>query len=180
MKKQQIKDAFSLPELLIVMGIAGVISVMMLTIVKPNEITMKYQYYNAYNTLMTAAYNITQDVMLAIQSTDTSINAKDKVFPQSADELCKKLAVDPANPTTKYGYINTTVYKCSTNTPTIGKNATKESFTDSKLAFIASNSMRYYISPLYSTNFNSNTLGAIPIDYFVVWLILIHPLYLLL
>ena len=166
MKKQQIKKAFSLPELLIVMGIVGVISVIMLTIIKPNEIALKYQYYNAYNTLQTAAKNVFLDAEEL--STSSTASAADKAFPATPADLCKKLAVNPASPNSKYGYINSTVYNCS-SLNTVGYNAGAGSFTDDKIAFTASNSMRYFISPLYNATLNSSVLGSVSLNYFIVW-----------
>lgn len=110
-------NAFSLPELLIFLVIVGIISVLMLTIVKPNDKALKYQYYNAYNTLRTAGYNVSQDVADAQQSDDTTLTSFDKRLPNTPAEWCKRLAVNrnaaEGTADAKYGYINTAKYNCN-------------------------------------------------------------------
>ena len=70
--------AFSIPELLIVIGITGVICAMMLTVVKPTDKYLPYAYYNAYYTLATAAYNIKEDAR-DLQNTEGAEDV-DKAF----------------------------------------------------------------------------------------------------
>lgn len=166
------KRAFSLPELLIFMTIVGVISVFMITIIKPNDKALKYQYYNAYNTLRTAGYNINQDAIDAVESGDSSYTAVDKRFPINAKELCTKLAVnrnsDPTKSDGKYGYINTAVYNCNAG-PTVPKSGTPSSFTDEKMAFQSSNSMKFYITERSTYNVTNSLGGSVSVTYFLVW-----------
>lgn len=167
------KRAFSIPELLIFLAIVGVISVMMLTIIKPSEKALKYQYYNAYNTLNTAAYNIRQDVIDANNSElnntpNSPYTEEDKEFPDTAKKFCTRFAVNPNNPNYKYGYINTTDYNC--NSFSALTSYSKTSFTDSKMAFRASNSMKYYISNMNTTTINCDLDKInVSIKYFLVW-----------
>lgn len=149
------KLAFSLPEILITMGIIGIVSILGLTMIKPNERALVFQYYNAYNTLRTAVFNIQQDAIDANYSINTTFTELDKKFADNAKELCQKLAVNPAayndgvtEDKTRLGYINTTRYNCEDFTKTVEKFAypDKEELTNEYLAFQSSNSMRYYLS----------------------------------
>ena len=185
--------AFTIPELLIFLTIVGVISVFMLTIIKPGEKYLPYAYYTVYTALSEAAFNIKED---ALDTNNGDINgtakAEDKVFPgvkadagnqteaqAAARELCKKLAIDPdADPDNaasgfQYGYINTTEYFCSAanfKPLSLTSNFT-ENDINTKMAFRATNSMRFYISELASVdvpdNMNGNTSQNV--KYFVVW-----------
>ncbi len=172
MKKHNRKAAFSLPELLIFLAIVGVITVMMLTIIKPSEKALKYQYYNAYNTLNTAAYNIRQDVIdvnnALLENSGLSYAEEDKKFPDTAKTFCAKFAVNPDTPNDEYGYINTTEYKC--NNFSSLSSFSEGSFTDSAMAFRASNSMKYYISGPKTSSFKDDLDGGnVSIKYFIVW-----------
>lgn len=180
------KNGFTIPELLIFLTIVGVISVFMMTIIKPGEKYLPYAYYNAYNTLSTAAFNIREDANdLNMSDTNNTEKPEDKVFPGANNEfntsaalttmgreLCKKLAVDPNadNETAaQYGYINTSEYYCSTFTPIKNMAAT---FPDNQTpAFRASNSMLYYISIMGKLEvpdaMNNNQIQTI--KYFIVW-----------
>ena len=180
------KNAFTIPELLIFLTIVGVISVFMLTIIKPGEKYLPYAYYNAYNTLSTAVFNIREDANdLNMSDTNNTEKPEDKVFPGANNdfttssalttmgrELCKKLAVDPnadSETAAQYGYINTSEYFCSTFTPIRNFSAT---FPDNQTpAFRASNSMLYYISIMGKLEvpdaMNNNKVQTI--KYFTVW-----------
>ena len=186
-------NAFTIPELLIFLTIVGVISVFMMTIIKPGEKYLPYAYYTVYNALAEAAFNIKQDA-LDTSSGDKNGTAKpeDKVFPgvkadannkteaqAAARELCKKLAIDPdSDPDNaasgfQYGYINTTEYFCSAanfKPLSLSSNVT-ENDLNTKMAFRGTNSMRFYISEMGSISVPDNMNGGTPqtIKYFVVW-----------
>jgi hypothetical protein len=175
------KKAFTIPELLVFLTIVGVISVAMITIIKPNEKYLKYAYYNVYNVLATAAYNVIEDVNDARgEESDHpgTVSESDRYFPGIepgktdevyAKELCKKLAINPSS-TNKYGYINSTKYNCD-SLKTVTTSPTDANFADeTNMAFMATNSMRFYITSLDSITVhdpirNSDTL----LKYFVVW-----------
>lgn len=175
------KKAFSIPEILIVITITGIISVLMLHIVKPTEKYIPYSYYNAYYTLTTAAYNIAEDAQ--DKSSLTTVSEEDKVFPgevenvdatTAAKELCKKLAVnrDAANEEERsYGYLNTAVYNCKNNFKTVNTSGADNQFKKENVAFKSSNSMNFYITPLQKMYvkdpLNSNV--ETEIKYFIVW-----------
>ncbi len=185
--------AFTIPELLIFLTIVGVISVLMLTIIKPGEKYIPYAYYTVYNALAEAAFNIKEDA-LDISSTDKdgTALAEDKVFPgvksdatndaeakNAARELCKKLAIDPESDPDdvtsgfRYGYINTTEYFCSNDDfkPLSLNSRLTDNDINTKMAFRATNSMRFYISKLASVDIPDNMNGGNmqTIKYFVVW-----------
>lgn len=124
MLKKRVKNAFTLAEVLVVLGIAGFIMMMMVIIIKPNDRYLGQQYYKAYYTLATATYNIYQD-NLHTSNTD--------VYLPTGKELCTKLR----------GYMNsTTDYDCS-NTYVSYKG---DSFPDASIQFIASNGMKIWFS----------------------------------
>ena len=52
------QKAFSLAEMLIVLVIISIVVVFTLTLIKPDDSALRIQYYKAYNTVATAAYNI--------------------------------------------------------------------------------------------------------------------------
>ena len=185
--------AFTIPELLIFLTIVGVISVFMLTIIKPGEKYLPYAYYSVYTALSEAAFNIREDA-LDVNNGDNNNTAKeeDKVFPgvkadannqteaqDAARELCKKLAIDPdsdpdnANSGFEYGYINTTEYFCSAanfKPLSLTSNIT-ENDLNTKMAFRATNSLRFYISEMGSVSVPDNMNGNVEqtVKYFVVW-----------
>lgn len=175
------KNAFTIPELLIFLTIVGVVSVMMMTIIKPGEKYLPYAYYNAYYALSTAAFNVKEDANDNNMSGDATISENDKYFPGalknpstdgevSARELCKKLANKPnANDDEdEYGYINTSEYACTNFTSF----ASDGNFYDTATpAFRATNSMKYYIGKLAKINV-PNAMESdtnYEIKYYVVW-----------
>lgn len=186
-------NAFTIPELLIFLTIVGVISVFMMTIIKPGERYLPYAYYSVYTALSEAVYNIKEDAV-DINNRDITNTAKaeDKVFPgakidpnnqneakEAARELCKKLAIDPesdpdnANSGFEYGYINTTEYFCSSGDfkSISTKNQITEDDLNTKMAFRATNSMKFYISNMASISVpdNINNNNSRTVKYFVVW-----------
>lgn len=168
------KHAFTIPEVLIVIVVIGIIMVMMITIVKPNEKYLRPAYTNTFTNLNNAAFNIKQDANKAYGlfiETDPDkkptepILPEDTSFPVEVRDLCKKLAVDPNNMGSKYGYLNTLVNNCSSFKP-IELSSRNEDFKDENIAFISSNSMKYYMSDIQSTNYTSSSNN---IKFFVVW-----------
>ena len=88
------KNAFTIPELLIFLTIVGVISVFMLTIIKPGEKYLPYAYYNAYNTLSTAVFNIREDANdLNMSDTNNTEKPEDKVFPGANNDFTTSSAL---------------------------------------------------------------------------------------
>ena len=188
-----IKNAFTIPELLIFLTIVGVISVFMMTIIKPSERYLPYAYYSVYTALSEAAFNIKEDAVdINNADVDNTAKAEDKVFPgvktdpnnggeakNAARELCKKLAIDPesdpddANSGYQYGYINTTEYFCDAGDFQALSLSSKvtENDLETKMAFRATNSMKFYISELASVNVpdNMNNNTQQNVKYFVVW-----------
>ncbi len=175
------QNAFTIPELLIFLAIVGVVSVLMMTIIKPNEKYLPYAYYNAYNALSTAAFNIKEDANDNNMSGDENIREDDKYFPgsskdpdtkgeESARELCKKLANKPdaSDAEDEYGYINTTEYACKTFTSYASDGNFDVKATP---AFRATNSMKFYIGKLAKMDVPNALEPNVNyvLKYFVVW-----------
>lgn len=169
------KTAFSIPEILIFMTIIGIICVFMLTLIKPNEKYVKYAYYNSYYSLSTAAYNIDQDARDMKELNEIGTPETDKVFPSTARELCKKLALDPASNAgtkeSKYGYLNATIYNCGTGFKAVSKDTKATEFKEDNIAFTTTNSMRYYISEPNSVAVKDAAIdnSIVNLPYFLVW-----------
>lgn len=184
------KTAFTIPELLIFLTIVGVVSVMMMTIIKPGEKYLPYAYYNAYNALSTAAFNIKEDANDNNMSGDATISDDDKYFPgalvalndgtnmkKAAKDLCKKLANKPdaTDAEDEYGYINTSEYYCDKFKyySNIGEfKAVNETGNEgSEYAFRATNSMKFYISALGGKKVRDamNPGTQYDLKYFIVW-----------
>lgn len=120
-----LKKAFTIPEILIVLAIVGVIVVLMLTMVKPDSNLLNLQYMKAYNTLSVASYNIYNDTF----KNNNSVMYKD-------DQLCTALTE----------YINTAKDStCNADYVPIDD----KSITDSKIKFVSSNDMRFYMTKAF-------------------------------
>lgn len=124
------KKAFSVIELLIVITIIGIVSMIMITTLKPRELEVRYLYVSAYRFMKEACDNIVMDVEHAEPEQD---------FPMTTATLCNALA----------GYINTTDNNCASGS-TIPYTATtfSNAWTPS---LIASNHMRLYVSQMRET-----------------------------
>ena len=174
------KKAFTIPETLIFMTIVGVICVMMITIIRPNEKYYRYGYYNAYYVLATAGYNILEDARARRESDNPNVYpVEDRVFPQNAKEMCKKLALKPtvsaSSSDEDYGYINATTYNCTSNF-IAKKNPTDTDFEKGKESFKATNSMRFFIAaknamgePFDISVHDQIGGGSIPVNFYVIW-----------
>lgn len=169
------KTAFSIPEILIFMTIVGIICVFMLTMIKPNEKYLRYAYYNVYYSLATAAFNISQDAQDMRELNEEGMAEADKKFPETAKELCKKLALDPASKAgdkdSSYGYLNATIYNCGTGFKAVTKDTKANEFKDENIAFITTNSMKYYISEPNSVTVKDAAMdnSDVILPYFLIW-----------
>lgn len=121
----KLKKAFTIPEILIVLAIVGVIVVLMLTMVKPDSNLLNLQYMKAYNTLSVAAYNVYDDAF----KNNNSDMYKD-------DRLCTALTA----------YINTAKDStCDADYVAIKD----QSITDAQIKFVSSNDMRFYMTKAF-------------------------------
>lgn len=125
-----IHKGMTLAELLIVFVIMGIIATMTMVSIKPSEKSFKYVYNRVYNAIGTAFYNS------AINISDDLKNDPDMKngFPESAELFCKVLLE----------YINTkegTDHTCSNNTVNINNPV----FSNDKVQFVASNSVKFWI-----------------------------------
>lgn len=121
----KLKKAFTIPEVLIVLTIVGVLIVLMLTMVKPDSSLLKLQYIKAYNTLSVAAFNIYDDALknnsLAMYTDNNLCIALTEYINTARDSNCGA------------GYV-----------PINGK-----SITDSQIKFVSSNDMRFYMTKAF-------------------------------
>lgn len=126
------KKAFSLVEILIVIGIIGIVSVAMITTLKPRELEVRYLYLSSYKFLKDACDNILMDAEHAEPAQE---------FPMNPNAFCNALI----------GYINIVpgTNKCSAAKPAYSATTFSEAWTPS---FIASNHMRLYVSNATTIN----------------------------
>ena len=120
-------NAFSLAEILIVLGIASFIILAMMTIIKPGDKELKHQYYKAYHVLATATYNLYQD-SLGENTNNATLS--------TGEQFCKDLLF----------YMNTSTpvsQQCKSERVSIKG----DSFPESAIQFTASNGMIFYFSP---------------------------------
>ncbi len=122
------QKAFSLAEMLIVLVIISIVVVFTLTLIKPDDSALRIQYYKAYNTVATAAYNIYEKAL-----------TENKEMYEN-EELCSFL---------KY-YINTSSkYSCNQSYVDLSGSA----FNKDNIQFTASNGMVFYMSRSFTTNY---------------------------
>ncbi len=126
-KKIKTLNAFSLAEILVVLGIASFIIIAMMTIIKPGDKELKHQYYKAYHVLATAVYNLYQDSL-----GENTNNAK----ISTGTEFCQDLLF----------YMNTTTPK-SKQCKGANVSIKGDAFPEENIQFTASNGMIFYFSP---------------------------------
>ena len=135
-KKFKKISAFSLAEILVVLGIASFIIVAMMTIIKPSDKELKHQYYKAYHVLATATYNLYQDSL-----GENDNNAK----VSTGTQFCQDLLF----------YMNTTTPK-SQQCKGARVSLMGDSFPKENIQFTASNGMIFYFSP----DLNNEDIGT--------------------
>ncbi len=126
-KKLKTLNAFSLAEILVVLGIASFIIIAMMTIIKPGDKELKHQYYKAYHVLATAVYNLYQD-SLGENTNNATIS--------TGTEFCQDLLF----------YMNTTTPK-SKQCKGANVSIKGDAFPEENIQFTASNGMIFYFSP---------------------------------
>lgn len=184
------RKAFSLGELLIVIVIIGIICVLMFSTIKPSNKYISPAYKSAFKNLSDAVYNISEDA----QNNENNLFAKDadRYFPGTfenadnkqesylaAQELCKKLAINPTKTSGKcgsYGYLNTVIYNCESNFKTVDFSGVNNQFVEQNIAFQSTNTMNFYISPLIQISvknpikdIKTREQQKTTIKFFIVW-----------
>ena len=169
-KKFTAVKAFTLPEMLIVLGIISIVSVTLMTTIKPSDKYLKFQYYSAYNTLQTASYNVFQDMIYQSQKKEDEALEKGEAIPELSGEKVKlpllgefskalttrgTVTVDGETYDNVGGYINTVE---ATYGSTVTSGADSEFTTPS---FITANGMKFYQ--------NNATLKDGTSDYRLFW-----------
>lgn len=164
------KKAFTLTEILIVMGIVGFILVIQLIVLMGKVNQYGGVYYTAYNALKRASYNVLADIYCPDCYATGGNSCSGAVcknharnFPTTTKEFCQRLAgiEGSASPANK-GFFNVAENKCSNEA--IDHSA--PDFSDENIQFITSNSMKFYISKLYKIK---DTLGN-ETKFFVVYI----------
>lgn len=125
--KSVYKSAYSLAEVLVVLAMIGIIVVLSLVLIKPDNKVLKLQYYKAFNVLSVAAYNIYDKTI-------------DEGIPMYTDkDLCEQLV---------YYMNNSENNNCSGAFVSLdGKN-----FKPENIQFKASNGMIFYMSKAFTLN----------------------------
>ena len=141
-KKQKSLKAFTLAEIIVVLGIASFIILAMMAIIRPSDKELKHQYYKAYHLLATATYNLYMD---GLNRTDPTTKIA------TGTQFCEDLLF----------YMNTSTPssdRCKGTRVSILGN----SFTEAGIQYVASNGMIFYFSP----DINDPELGLLRI----VWI----------
>lgn len=138
------KRAFTLVELAIMLSIVGVLLILALGIVKSVANQYGAPYYNAYNSLKKAAYNVLADMYKPVSQV--------RPFPTTSNQLCERLIE----------FINTSAAPTCTNADV---NANADNIGSTTLRFIGSNAFRYYISAK-QTNI---TISGKTVEWFVIY-----------
>ncbi len=162
------KKAYNLAELVLVIAIIGLVLILLYKTIRPSYKAVPLAYSRVYTSLDDAVYNSFEKLR--------EING---IFPgadgnpdpyKSAQQLCRLIATDPAQPEGE-GYINTIFYNCAQNFKTAPAYMTGNFFNDDNIAFIAANSMKFYISPLQQVRVKNGVSKkqSLTVRYFIVW-----------
>lgn len=162
------KKAYNLAEMVLVIVIIGFIVMLMYKTIKPSYKAIPIAYYRVFTSLEDAVYNSYE-----------KIREKNQIFPgadekpdiyKTAQELCSLIATNPEEADDN-GYINTVIYNCGENFKTVPENIRNNIFNDENMAFQATNSMKFYISPLQEVDIKNavSEKQIITIRYFIVW-----------
>lgn len=129
----KLKKGFTLAETLIVLLIISILIVATITVMKPNDKVLKYQYSNAYTGISEGFYN----VLLYKYDSD--------LFPDESgpEKLCQELT----------DYINTLSENCS-DSKDVGLGT--DIFEDEKIQFVSTNGMRFYFSNMQTISYKLN------------------------
>ena len=153
------KTAFSLMEIIIVFTIIGMIIIFELMILQTRINQYGAPYYNVYAALKKASYNILADMYCPNANSDDPECVKGpRPFPDNSYDLCRRLAefINVPNGAT-----------CGVDKNDTSKDINDEAtnINDDTLRFIASNSFRFYMSPLKTYKFDTGET----LDYFIVY-----------
>ena len=159
------KKAFTLIEILIVMGIVGFILIVQLIVLMGKQNQYGAPYFTTYNSLKRAVYNVLADMYCPECYTTgatpactqpvanyTCVNNA-RNFPETTGELCRRLAgIEGDNSAPNKGFINTAENNCISKDAEANlqnSNAINEAannFSDNTVQFISTNGQRFYIS----------------------------------
>ena len=160
--------AYTLAEIMIVVAIAALIIMLLYKTVNPSYKAVPLAYSRVYTSLDDAIYNSYEKLR---EENGIFPGADGKPDPyKSAQQLCRLIAADPSQAGDE-GYINTVLYNCGENFKTVPEFITSNTFNYENTAFVAANSMRFYISPLQSVKVPNAVAKdrKVTVRYFIVW-----------
>mgnify|MGYP004724878243 CR=1 FL=1 len=168
------KHAFTLPELLVVFVIMGVLIVISLYTINDRYTDFFTRYYSAYDALNKASYNtytdtycrangISSDGLTDCQRDDSGTDGymeNGRPFPDTTQKLCKRLTE----------YLNATDENaCATNKNSI-INAQDDEFDSNSMQFELTNGLRFYFSSPKRITINHAGKKNKIINYYIVYI----------
>ncbi len=147
------KLGFTLAELILCIGIIGILSTLAISTIKPYDKAIKYLYSNTFHTLNRVYYNAMSDYLPQHLDLDpfgdedaqnNLVHAVGNDF--GTERLCKLLD----------HYINTTGAECKAE-KAIGSSGAGSDFNDNNVQFTAVNGIKFYISRMYSLTYDAST-----------------------
>ncbi len=162
------KKAYNLAEVVLIIAIVGFIVMLLFKTIRPSYKAVPLAYSRVFTSLEDAIYNSYE-----------KLREENGIFPgangrpdpyKSAQRLCELIATDPMQPDGG-GYINTLFYNCGENFKTVPEYITSNTFNEDNMAFMAANSMKFYISPLQQVKVQNGVSKnqIVTVRYFIVW-----------
>ena len=162
------KKAYNLAEVVLIIAIVGFIVMLLFKTIRPSYKAVPLAYSRVFTSLEDAIYNSYE-----------KLREENGIFPganwrpdpyKSAQRLCELIATDPMQPDGG-GYINTIFYNCGENFKTVPEYITSNTFNEDNMAFMAANSMKFYISPLQQVKVQNGVSKnqIVTVRYFIVW-----------
>ena len=148
------KKAFTLIEILVVMGIVGFILIVQLVVLTSKLNQYGAPYHTVYNALKRASQNVLADMYCPdctgdeteCPSTAYVCPNYSRNFPMETKEFCERLAgIEGSTKAPNKGFFNVVENNCASAGAI---DATKPEFTSENVQFVTSNSMKFYISTL--------------------------------
>lgn len=156
-----LKKAFSMIEMLIIIVLIGFIVIAELMILNNKINEYGQPYYTAYNALKKAAYNVLADIYCPGDSCPDKTLTAPRAFPTNSQDLCLRLAE----------FINTAQLNCTLGGDVKDINDMADNLNAATPPrMIATNSFRFYFSGMKTVNDIHDVYGNLyDMNYFVVW-----------
>lgn len=162
------KKAYNLAEVVLIIAIVGFIVMLLFKTVRPSYKAVPLAYSRVFTSLEDAIYNSYENLR-EINGIFPGSDGKPDTY-KSAQQLCRLIAANPTQ-SDDSGYINTVYYNCGENFKTVPEYITSNTFNEDNLAFVATNSMKFYISPLQQVKVQNGVSKnqIVTVRYFIVW-----------